>query len=91
MGTKAAGQLFELCDANIATVFDDVGCAELLRECLAFSVLTEGGDPLGSELLGGKDTWQSDGAVADDCHSLARTGLCCDGCEQPAPTSSGVP
>jgi hypothetical protein len=44
-------------------------------------VPAEGDDPLGAQLPGGQDAQQSDGAVADDSHRLARSGLGGDGGE----------
>src|SRR3954466_11730463 len=46
-----------------------------LGEPLAGLVAAHRDDPLRAELLGGEHREQADGAVADDRHRLARTGL----------------
>src|SRR5215213_4769491 len=54
---------------------DDRVRAELLGEPLAGLVPAHRDDPLRAELLGGEHREQADGAVADDRHRLAWTGL----------------
>ena len=66
----AAGEL-QTARGRVASLFDDVGGAELPGQLLAGGVSAEGDDPLGAEPLGGEDGGKSDRTVADDGDRVA--------------------
>src|SRR5215212_3432752 len=72
---EPAGELLDPFRALLAALAHDLGRAELPGEPLAGLVAAHHDDPLRTELLGGEHREQSDGAVADDRHRLAWTGL----------------
>src|SRR5215213_1098934 len=72
---EPAGELLDPCRALLAALGHDVGGAELPGEPLAGLVPAHRDDTLGAQLLGGEHREQADGAVADDRHHLAWTGL----------------
>ena len=72
---EAAGQLSHALDRLLAALADDVGRAELLRQCDPVRVAAEQDDLLGAEALRGDHAAEADGAVADDGDGLARADL----------------
>src|SRR3712207_5675496 len=72
---EPAGHVLDPCRALLAALAHDVGRAELPGELLAGLVPAHRDNPLRAELLGGEHREQADGAVADDRHRLAWTGL----------------
>jgi AraC-like DNA-binding protein len=72
---EPAGELLDPCRALLAALGHDLGRAELPGEPLAGLVPAHRDDPIGAELIGGEHCEQPHGAVADDCHRLAWTGL----------------
>ncbi len=73
MGTQAVGELAHAFNRLIASLADDVRCAELPRECDAVGMPAEKDDLLGAESPRGDHAAQADGAVADDGDCLAGT------------------
>src|SRR5215208_5284632 len=72
---ETVGELLDPFRALLAALGHDLGRAELPGEPLAGPVPAHRDDPLRAKLLGGEHREQPDGAVADDRHRLARTGL----------------
>ena len=61
MRPEAVGEVLDPGDAVVAAFRDDVRCAELTGELLAWLVAAHGDDPLGAELAGGEHAEQPDG------------------------------
>jgi len=72
---QPAGELLDPGDSGLGALLDDVDGAELTSQRLPVRVPAERDDALGTELLGGQDAEQADGAIADDRYGLSGSGL----------------
>jgi hypothetical protein len=70
---EAIGELADALDRLVASLADDVCCAELSRQCNPVWMMAKEDDPLGAEASGGDHAAQADSAVADDGHGLDGT------------------
>ncbi|ANS28608.1 hypothetical protein R1CP_19630 [Rhodococcus opacus] len=89
VGAEALGELFDLRDAVVAALGDEVGGTELSGQGLTVGVSAPGDDALRAGVFGGENGEQSHRAVSDDCEGLPRAGLGGDGGEPPGAEDVG--
>src|SRR5438876_3803896 len=72
---EAAGELAHALNRLVASLADDVRCAEPPRQCDSVGMAAQDDDLLGAEAAGGNHTAQADGAVSDNSRCLPRANF----------------
>jgi hypothetical protein len=75
VGAEALGEFAHALDRLVASLADDVCCAERSHECDAVWMTAQEDDLLGAEASGGDHAAQADGSVSDNGRSLPGANL----------------